>query len=67
MYLAVKILTPDQIKHIQPLDPSIVSFIIQHEDTTAFYINELLKVPPQKPEQASSWFTIPEDPGDATT
>ena len=42
-----KILTSEQIKHIQPVDPAILSFMIQHEDTTEIYINELLKVPPQ--------------------
>ena len=67
-YLAdFKILTPEQIKHIQPVDPAIVSFMIQHEDTTEIYINELLKVPSQNPEQESYWFPTPEEPGDPTT
>ena len=41
--------------------------MIQHEDTTEIYINELLKVPFQNPEQESYWFPTPEDPGDPTT
>ena len=40
-----KIVTPEQIKHIQPVDPAMLSFMIQHEVTTEIYINELLKVP----------------------
>ena len=51
-----KILTPEQIKHIQPIDPAMLSFMIQHEDTTEVYINERLKVPPQNREQESYWF-----------
>ena len=62
-----KILTPEQIKHIQPVDPAMLSFMIQHEDTTEIYINELLKVPSQNSEQESYWFPTPEDPGDPTT
>ena len=41
--------------------------MIQHEDTTEIYINELLKIPSQNPEQESYWFQTPEDPGDPTT
>ena len=62
-----KILTPEQIKHIQPVDPAMLSFMIQHEETTEIYINELLKVPSQNPEQESYWFPTPEEPGDPTT
>ena len=61
-----KILTPEQIKHIQPVDPAMLSFMIQHEETTEIYINELLKVPSQNPEQESYWFPTPEEPGDPT-
>ena len=46
-----KILTPEQIKHIQPVDRAMLSLKIQHEDTTEIYINEPLKVPPQIPNQ----------------
>ena len=62
-----KILTPEQIKHIQPVDPAILSFMIQHEETTEVYIIELSKVPSQNPEQESYWFPTPEEPGDPTT
>ena len=62
-----KILTPEQIKHIQPVDPAVLSFMIQHEETTEVYINELLKVPQPNSEQESYWFPTPDDPGDPAT
>ena len=62
-----KILTLEQIKHIQPVDPAILSFMIQHEETTKVYINELLKVPQQNSEQETYWFPTPEEPGDPAT
>ena len=46
-----KILTPEQIKHIQPVEPALLSFMIQHEETTEVHINELLKVPQQIPNR----------------
>ena len=45
----------------------MLSFMIQHEDTTEIYINELLKVPSQNPEEESYWFPSPDKPGDPTT
>ena len=62
-----KILTPEQIKHMQPVDPAMFSIMIQHEDTTEIYINELLQVPSQDLDQESYWFPTPDDPGDPTT
>ena len=62
-----KILTPEQIKQIQSVDPAFLSFMIQHEETTEVYINELLNVPQQNSEQETYWFPTPEEPGDPTT
>ena len=62
-----KILTPEQIKHMQPVDPALLSFMIQQDETTEVYINELLKVPQPNEEQETYWFPTPEDPGDPTT
>ena len=45
----------------------MLSFMIQHEDTTEIYINELLKVPSQDHDQESYWFPTQDDPGDPTT
>ena len=41
--------------------------MIQHEETTEVYINELLKVPQQNSEQEKYWFPTPEEPGDPNT
>ena len=41
--------------------------MIQHEETTEVYINELLKVPQPNSEQESYWFPTPDDPGDPAT
>ena len=60
-------LTPEQIKYIQPVDPTILSFMMQHDDTSEIYLHELLKVPPQNQEQETYWFPTPEEPGDPTT
>ena len=62
-----KILTPEQIKHIQPVDPALLSFMIQNEETAEVHINELLKVPQQHSDQETYWFPTPEEPGDPTT
>ena len=62
-----KILTPEQIEHIHPVDPALLSFMIQHEETTEVYINELPKVPQQNSEQETYWFPTPEEPGDPAT
>ena len=62
-----KILAPEQVKYIQPVDPALLSFMIKHEDTSEIYLNELLKVPPQNQEQKTYWFPTPEEPGDPTT
>ena len=59
-----KILTSEQIKHIQLVDPSQLSFMTQHEDTTEIYINELLKVSRQNPEPDTYWIPTPVEPGD---
>ena len=45
----------------------MLSSMIQHEDTTEIYMNELRKVPPQNTDQESYWFPTPEDLGDPTT
>ena len=41
--------------------------MIQHEETTDVYINELLKVPKTNSEQETYWFPTPEEPGDPAT
>ena len=60
----LKIMNAEQIKHIQPVDPALLSLMIQHEESTDVYINELLKVPQNNSEQETYWFPTPEEPGD---
>ena len=62
-----KIFTTEQIKHIHPVDPALLCFTIQHEDTTEVYINELLKVPQQNSEQETYWFLTHEEQGNPAT
>ena len=62
-----KILTPEKIKHIQPVDTALLSFMIQYEETTQVNMNELLKVPQPNTEQDAYWFPTPEEPGDPAT
>ena len=57
------VVTPEQSKHIKPVDMAILSMIPQgHPDLTA-YLNELLRT--NKPEQQDNmfWFPTPENPG----
>ena len=62
-----KILTPEQSKHMQPVEPAMLLFMIQHKETTEVYINELLQVPQQNSEQETYWFPTPEEPGAPAT
>ena len=63
-----KILISEQIKHKQPVDPAMLSFMIQLEDTIEIYKNELLKVPTPNTDQESYWTKKPTavEPGDPT-
>ena len=62
-----KVPNSEQIKHIQPVDPALLYFMIQHDDTTEVYISDLLKVPQPHSEQETYWFPTFEVPGDPAT
>ena len=51
-----KILNKKQIKHIQLVDPALLSLMIQHGEKTELYTNELLKVRQPNTEQVPYWF-----------
>ena len=51
-----KILTPEQIKHILPVDPALLSFPALYSE-----------VPQPNSEQETYWFPTPEEPGDSAT
>ena len=63
-----RVLTPEQIKHIKPVDPSILTFMMhQHIENTDLYLNQLMKTNQSSVEQETYWFHTPEKPGDPTT
>ena len=57
------VVTPEQSKHIKPVDMAILSKIPQGDPDLSAYLNELLRT--SKPEQQDStfWFPTPENPG----
>ena len=57
------VVTPEQSKHIKPVDMAILSMIPQGDPDLAAYLNELLRT--SKPEQQDNtfWFPTPENPG----
>ena len=63
-----RVLTPEQIKHIKPVDPSTLTFMMhQHIENTDLYLNQLLKTNQSSDEQETYWFPTPEQPGDPKT
>ena len=59
----VSVVTPEQSKHIKPVDMAILSMIPQGDLDLTAYLNELLRT--RKPEQQDNtfWFPTPENPG----
>ena len=57
------VVTPEQSKHIKPVDMAILSMIPQDDPDLNAYLNELLRT--NKPEQQNNtfWFPTPENPG----
>ena len=57
------VVTPEQSKHIKPVDMAILSMIPQDDPDLTAYLNELLRT--SKPEQQDNtfWFPTPEKPG----
>ena len=55
--------TPEQSKHIKPVDMAILSMIPQHDHDLTAYLNKLLRT--NKPEQQDNtfWFPTPDNPG----
>ena len=56
-------MTPEQSKHIKPVDMAILRMIPQCDPDLTAYLNEVLRT--NKPEQQNStfWFSTPENPG----
>ena len=57
------VVTPEQSKHIKPVDRATLSMIPQDDLDLTAYLNELLRT--SKPEQQDNtfWFPTPENPG----
>ena len=57
------VVTPQQSKHVKPVDMAILSMIPQGDPDLTAYLNEPLRT--NKPEQQNDtfWFPTPEDPG----
>ena len=57
------VVTPEQSKHIKPVDMAILSMIPQGDLDLSAYLKELLRT--NKPEQQDNtfWFPTPENPG----
>ena len=57
------VVTPQQSKHIKPVDIAILIMIPQGDPDLTAYLNELLRT--NKPEQQNDtfWFATPENPG----
>ena len=57
------VVTPQQSKHIKPVDMAILSMIPRGDPDLTAYLNELLRT--NKPEQQDNtfWFPTPENPG----
>ena len=57
------VVTPEQSKHIKPVDMAILSMIPQSDPDLTAYLNELLRT--SKPEQQDNtfWCPTPENPG----
>ena len=57
------VVTPEQSKHIKPVDMAILSMIPQGDPELTAYLNEPIRT--NKPEQQNNtfWFPTPENPG----
>ena len=57
------VVTPEESKHINPVDMAILSMIPQNDPDLTAYLNELLRT--NKPEQQDNtfWIPTPENPG----
>ena len=57
------VVTPEQFKHIKPVDMAILSMIPQGDPDLTAYLNELLRTNKLKQQDNTFWFPTPENPG----
>ena len=57
------VVTPEQSKHIKPVDMAILSMIPQGDPDPTAYLNELLRTNKAQQQNDTFWFPTPENPG----
>ena len=57
------VVTPEQSKHIKPVDMVILSMIPQDDPDVTAYLNELLSTNKSEQQDNTFWFPTPENPG----
>ena len=57
------VVTPEQSKHIKPVDMAILSMIPQGDPDLTAYLNELLRTNKPELQNDTFWFPTPENPG----
>ena len=57
------VVTPEQSKHIKPVDMAILSMIPQGNPDLTAYLNELLRTNNPQQQDNTFWFPTPENPG----
>ena len=57
------VVTPEQSKHIKPVDMAILSMIPQGDPDLTAHLNELLRTNKPKQQDNTFWFPTPENPG----
>ena len=55
--------TPEQSKHIKPVDMAILSIVPQGDPDLTAYLNEFLKTNEPEKQDSIFWFPTPENPG----
>ena len=59
----LSVVTPEQSKHIKPVDMAILSMILHGDSDLTAYLNELLRTNRPEQEDNTFWFPTPENPG----
>ena len=57
------VVTPEQSKHIKPVEISTLSMIPQDDPALTAYLNELLRTSKREQQDNTFWFPTPENPG----
>ena len=60
------VVTPEQSKHIKPVDMAILSMIPQDDPDLTAYLNELLRTNKHEQQDNTFWLPTPENPGKPT-